>query len=212
LAAFARPTLGQAGPVTVDTSQSPDLAAWARTVENRAAAWWKIISQELASPGYVPPDAVKLIVTKTRPSGWGGPGQADTIFLNAAFSQAHPEHLNYIAHDMVHVVQTYRGQVKIWLFTGIADYVRYYVLFPLDPERFFKPGAGDYRRGFSIAAALLDWVERTQGVGSVRRLNAAMREGRDGEQTLQAMIGMTLDEAWAKVLADFVEGSPAPHA
>ena len=144
--------------------------------------------------------------------GWGGPAQADTIFLNAAFSKAQSEHVNKIAHVLMHVAQTYHGPVKVWLFTGIADYVRYYVLFPLDPERFFRSDVGDYCRGFNLAAALLDWVERIQGVGSIRKLTATMRNGANGEAMLQAMAGMTLDEACAKVMADLMEGSPAPHA
>jgi hypothetical protein len=209
----AQPVFAASGKVIIDLDdrEAPGLAPFGLEAVRRAQDWWPIINDALASAGYTPPPKVTLAFSTTAPSGWAGPAHPTLLYLNAMFTSARPNHFNYIAHELVHVVQSYPGPVKQWLFEGIADYVRYYVLFPQDPERFLKPGPGDYRRGYNWAAALLDWVERSRGVGSVRKINAALRQGQDGEAVLRELAGMSLDDAWAKVETDLVEGSPAPR-
>jgi hypothetical protein len=47
---------------------------------------------------------------------------------------------------------------------------------------------------------LLDFVERTHGAGSVRRVNAAMRTGGDGEAELLKITGATPFTLWRAYL------------
>ena len=82
----------------------------------------------------------------------------------------------------------------------MADYMRYYVLLPHDPQRAFDPSRFTYQLGYQPAAALLDFVERTYGAGSVRRVNAAMRTGGDGEAELLKITGATPLTLWRAYL------------
>lgn len=203
---------GDTPTVVVDASAAPPLAGWAQMLGVHARRWWPLITAALASPGYTPPSPVRLVLSTTRPSAWAGPTEPGTVYVNAAASAAHPRHLLYIAHEMTHAAQGYSGPQRVWLVEGVADYVRYYVLFPQDPERFFPPAGADYRHGFNQAAALLDRLERLRGPGSVRALNATMRQGRDGSAALAEALGVGLDEAWRQVMTDLADGSPAPRA
>jgi hypothetical protein len=202
--------------IVVDADEAPDLAMAGEEIRRRAQSWWRIINEELASPGYRPPATVTLRFTKSLPDGIAGRAVGAVIELNAPYVAAHPisaypQFYNFAGHELTHVVQNYPKHVH-WLVEGIADWMRYYVLFPQDHERFFNPSAGDYTHGYQPAAALLDYIERVHGVGSVKRLNAAMRDGDDGELVLAQIAGQSLDEVWAKVLDGLTEGSPIPRA
>jgi hypothetical protein len=201
--------------IEVDADEAPELAAAGEEISKRAQNWWRIINDELASPGYRPPEKVVLRFTKSLPDRLAGRAVGQVIELNAPYVAAHPitaypQFYNFAGHELVHIVQNYPRQIP-WITEGIADYVRYYVLFPQDRERFFNPQAGDFRRGYQPAAALLDYIERTHGLGSVRRLNAAMRAGDDGDLVLAQLAGASLDDVWAKVLDTLTDGAPIPR-
>ncbi len=198
--------------IDLDMRAAPGLQPWAEEVRRRAYAWWAIINDELAFSGYTPTRRITLRFSNAMPDGIAGQESGgDSINLNAPYIAAHPTYYNYIAHELVHVFQNYPQPLNPWLTEGVADYVRYYVIFPQDPERLFKPDSGTYRRGYQQAAALLDWVERTHGVGSVRALNATLHGGGDGEAMLEKMTGLPLDSIWDKVLTALREGSPVPR-
>jgi hypothetical protein len=96
------------------------------------------------------------------------------------------------------VAQAYPSGVK-WLKEGIADYIRYYVLFP-DPRRPLPPGL-TYQVGYLPAAAMLDWASRRYSRTLVRDVNAAMRAGHDGEGALAQITGQTPQGLWAAFTA-----------
>ena len=204
--------------VEVDTDDFPQFAAAGHEMKRRAASWWPIINEALASPGYRPPNKVTLHFTKFLPDNVVGRAVGDdAIELNANFFEAHPiathPHLyTVLAHELAHVAQHYPPLATKWLTEGIADYVRFYVLFPDDPARFFDPMHGDFRTGYQPAAAMLDHVERTCGMGSVRQVNAYLRKGRDGEGALAKVAGMPPEDVWNNVLTALTDGSPVPRA
>lgn len=202
--------------IVVDADEAPELAPAGEEIRRRAQSWWRIINQELASPGYRPPDTVTLRFTRSLPDRIAGHAAGTVIELNAPYVAAHPialypQFYNFAGHELVHIVQNYPRRIP-WITEGIADYVRYYVLFPQDRERAFNPQAGDFRRGYQPAASLLDYIERVHGLGSVRRLNAAMRNGDDGELVLAQIAGEPLEQVWGKVIDALTEGSPVPTA
>ena len=199
--------------VRIDVTQAPELGSWAQIVARRVVSWWSIINNEISPAGYSPTNTVVLRFTTDLPDRLAGHTVGNVISLSAPYITAHPTYFNYVGHELVHVAQEdYRAPFSVWLEEGMADYVRYYILFPQDPERFFNPKTADYRRGYQPAAALLDYVERTKGIGSVKKVNAAMLKGDDGEQVLAQIAGEPLADVWAKVVAAFTDGSPAPQA
>jgi hypothetical protein len=215
MAALCAPgvALAQTPPLSVvlDTKEAPELLPWAQVLARRAALWWPTINGALADPGYQPPQTVVFQFLKSMPDHLAGYTIGNVIQLNAAYIEAHPTYYNYVGHELVHVVQAYPKPFSLWLFEGVADYIRYYVLFPQDGERSFNPNAYDYRHGYQPAAALLNWVERSHGRGTVRQLNAAMRRGEDGEAALERLTGSEPDTLWSQVLASLTDGAPLPH-
>jgi hypothetical protein len=197
---MAAPTVARASnasvQISIDTSNAPQLAAWADALRPMMQRWWPVITATLSSPGFEAPDRVNVVFQEFSQANVGAATVGDTIHVNLADIQAHPDDFGRVAHEMVHVVQAYPQPNITWLVEGIADYMRYYVLLPNDPRRAFNAHRFTYQLGYQPAAALLDWVERTHGAGSVRRVNAAMRSGGDGEAELLKITGATPFTLW----------------
>ena len=198
------PTAARASNATadmvVDTGNAPQLAAWAAALKPMMQRWWPVITAALASPGYEAPGRVNVAFRDFGQANVGAATIGDTIYVNLPDIQAHPDDFGRVAHEMVHVVQAYPQPNIQWLTEGIADYLRYYVLLLDDPRRAFDPHRATYERGYQPAAALLDWVERRHG-GAVRQINAAMRQGGDGEAELLKITGSTPLTLWRAYLA-----------
>ncbi|HWF00634.1 MAG TPA: basic secretory protein-like protein [Caulobacteraceae bacterium] len=197
--------------VEVDTSQAPDLAAWGVEVQARAPHWWRTINRVLAAPGFTPPAKIFIRPSPASalPPRAAAQARGEVIFVNAPYLRAHPQY-NFIAHEMVHIVQPYGTHSPGWVVEGIADWVRYYILFPDDQERLWDPSRGDWRRGYQQAAALLDYEERVHGAGTVRALNAALHRGEDPVAWLQRLDRTSLPLVWDQVLQALRDGSPPP--
>jgi hypothetical protein len=162
--------------------------------------WWPAINAALASPGFTPPSFVRIVFHDLDPPNAGAYTTGATIIVNLTDILAHQDDYGRVAHELVHVAQHYPEPNINWLTEGIADYMRYYVLLPADPRRRFDPERRTYQAGYQPAAALLDWVERRHGAGSVKRINAAMRGGGDGEAELLAITGSTPLTLWRAYL------------
>jgi hypothetical protein len=187
--------------VEVDTSNAPQLAMWAEQLKTMMLGWWPVITAALASPGYEAPEFLKVIFRNISPANIGVMASGDTIIVNLTDIQANPSDYGRVAFAMAAIAQAYPEPNIRWLRTGIADYLRYYVLLPEDVARRFDPYRTTYETGFQPAAALLDWVERMHGAGSVRRINAVMRQGGDGEAELAKITGETPMTLWRAYLA-----------
>jgi len=182
--------------IEIDTSNAPELAGWGQKLRGMIAGWWPMINATLASPGYTPPDFVRIVFRDIDPPNAGAYSAGATIVVNLTDILGHQDDYGRVAHELVHLAQQYPKPNINWLVEGIADWVRYYVLLPGDPRRNFDPGHITYQVGYQPAAALLDWVERGYGAGSVKRINAAMRRGGDGEAELLAITGSTPLTLW----------------
>jgi len=186
--------------VLIDTSNVPELADWCAQLKTRVEGWWPVITTTLASPGYEAPDEVNIRFEDLEPANIGAFTRGNTITVNRADILLHQDDYGRVAHELTHVVQAFPEPNITWLTEGIADYLRYYVLLPNDPRRAFPADRVTYQIGYQPAAALLDWVERTHGAGSVRRVNAAMRTGGDGEMELFRITGATPFTLWRAYL------------
>jgi len=199
-APFAARASNEAIRVEIDTASAPQMAPWARRLEGLIAGWWPVITRALASPGYQAPDLVKIEFREIEPANVGAFSEGNAIVVNLADISAHPDDYGRVAHELAHMVQAYPSPNIMWLREGVADWVRYYVLMPDDPKRAFDPHRITYEVGYQPAAALLDFVERIHGAGSVRRVNAVMRAGGDGEAELLSITGATPFTLWRAYL------------
>ncbi|KAF2149054.1 PBSP domain protein [Myriangium duriaei CBS 260.36] len=92
------------------------------------------------------------------------------------------ELLGVICHELVHCWQ-YDGQGTApgGLIEGVADWVRLNAGYV--PPHWGKDCQGDWHKGYQTTAYFLDWVEKQQGKGSVRRINEKLRVSKYDEKT-----------------------------
>ncbi|EHQ30487.1 basic secretory protein-like protein [Mucilaginibacter paludis] len=123
-----------------------------------------------------------------------------TVRFNPAWFRQHPEDIDVVTHEVMHIVQNY-GDNKVpgWLTEGIADYGRY--KFGVNNKRsgWKLP---DYQQGqkytdaYQITARFLVWLEKNKRPTIVNELNEAMRSGTYTPALWQKLTGKNVDELW----------------
>lgn len=214
----------EARPLTVTLAFGPrvpsDLQArletWAAALQSRMSIWWPVIAARLASPGYTPPDHLALTFFRIdNPNVPAFTTRGPRINIDPwKLSERlnNPDTFGMAAHELVHVGQGYaEGAGPGWITEGIADYLRYYVLLPNDPGRFFDPRGLSATSGYQPTAGLLDWVERSSP-GSVQTLNRVMRDGGDAAAALTRLAGAPPDALWAAYMATHPPAADAAAA
>lgn len=180
--------------VVVDTHDAPDLADWGKEAGTKCLTWLPKLTTLLPSEGFV---ASKEVILKFDPAKEGvASAQGNTITIAAGWVRRHPEDFGMVIHELVHVVQDYRGKGESWLTEGIADYMRYWIYEPGTRTFEINRVKNHYRQGYGTAGAFLDWIERTKAKGTVVKLNAASREGNYREALFQEWFGQSLDGLW----------------
>lgn len=180
--------------VVVDTHDTADLAEWGSKAGREVLTWLPKLSTLLTSEGHTPPNEVTL---RFDPSYDGvAYTQGATIVVAADWVRRHPDDVGLVIHELVHVVQDYRGRGEGWLTEGIADYIRYWIYEPGRRTFPIERGKSHYRQGYGTDGAFLDWIERTRSKGAVAKLNGACREGRYDAARFAEIAGTPLDELW----------------
>jgi hypothetical protein len=121
--------------------------------------------------------------------------------INPQWMKFHPEDLDVVTHEVMHVVQSYRSFDPGWLTEGIADYVRYvYGVNNKDggwilPD--YRPGQS-YRNAYRVTARFLLWVEKNKYNKIVDDMDKAMRDGSYAPELWKKLTGKTVDELWSE--------------
>jgi hypothetical protein len=211
-AAFALPGLAcaQDAPALFDVTWNVKLSrgdraaleAWVARLQALAPAWWATITTALASPGFTPVSRITLEINEIMPKTIPAVTFGTRIVVDAGYVRGqvdNPDRLRMVGHEMVHVAQAYPENFPHWLSEGIADYLRYYVLFPDDPARAYDPANIDLWFGYTPLAGLLDFIEQRHP-GTVKAVNADLRTGGDGLEPLEQAAG-PLTRAWRDYMA-----------
>lgn len=122
------------------------------------------------------------------------------VTIAQAWLVKNPGDVDVVTHEVMHLVQAYPPRSGPgWLVEGIADYVRYkygvdntganWSLPDLKPEH-------HYTNSYRITARFLDWVERTQRKGIVKKLDSALRNREYSADLWKQLTGSSLDELW----------------
>ena len=124
---------------------------------------------------------------------------------NPRWLVAHPEDIDVVTHEVMHIVQAYPpDSCPGWLTEGIADYARYTFGVNNGPGHWALPDykAGqNYTNSYRIAARFLVWLERHGHPRLVDKLNRAARLGTYTPAIWRQQTGHSLDELWAAYAA-----------
>ncbi|MBE7173236.1 MAG: secretory protein [Williamsia sp.] len=122
------------------------------------------------------------------------------VRYNPAWLKSHPEDIDVVTHEVMHIVQSYgRGGGPGWLTEGIADYVRY--TFGVNNLQ-GKWALPDYKEGqsytnsYRITARFLVWLEQQGNKTVVDSLDKAARAHTYTPEIWKELTGKTLDELW----------------
>ncbi|KAF1014736.1 MAG: hypothetical protein GAK31_02223 [Stenotrophomonas maltophilia] len=130
--------------------------------------------------------------------------KAATITINSGWLAKHPDDVDLVTHEAMHIVQGYPGyaneKVPGWLVEGIADYAR---------DRYGVDNAAggwalpttvkagqNFDTGYRVTGAFLKWSE-AQHPGLVLALDGALRSGAYVPALWQKRTGKALPALWA---------------
>lgn len=188
--------------ITVDSSATPDLAAWSKHAGELCAEWYPKIATLLASEGFVPPKRVRLIFHAKKEGVADTAG--DTINMAANYVRHATNDFGMVIHELTHVVQSYgHGGNPGWLVEGVADYIRLTQYEPQARRPRIDPDHASYRDAYKTTAIFLEWAETTYDKQLVHKLNRAMRDGVFNLELFKTNTGHSIDGLW-KQFTDMV--------
>ncbi|WP_421942546.1 basic secretory protein-like protein [Pedobacter sp.] len=113
----------------------------------------------------------------------------------------HPEDIDVVTHEVMHIVQDYGRSVGPgWLTEGVADYARYkfgvdnagakWALPDLKPEH-------SYKNSYRITARFFAWIEKNVKAGTIKAVDASLRDHTYTNAIWASLTGKDLDGLWA---------------
>lgn len=193
--------------ITIDTTETPDLTAWAhQELAPVVREWYPKLVKMLPSDGYEAPTQVSITFSESM-QGVAATGGTRVRCAAAWFRQnLQGEAKGAIVHELVHVVQNYglaqrsnpsATRTPGWLVEGICDYIRWFLY---EPETHGAEitsrsiSRARYDGNYRISGNFLNWVVATYDKDVVVKLNAAAREGRYSEDLWKTATGHTVQE------------------
>ncbi len=123
-----------------------------------------------------------------------------TVRFSPAWFRKHPEDIDVVTHEVMHVVQSYRWRhIPRWLTEGIADYVRYEYGINNKAAGWTLPdyhSKQSYKDAYRITARFLVWLTKKVNKSAVSQLDAALRDGTYSKKIWKQMTGKTIDQLW----------------
>jgi len=113
----------------------------------------------------------------------------------------HPEDIDVVTHEVMHIVQDYGRSVGPgWLTEGIADFARSkfgidnagakWALPELKPEH-------TYKNSYRITARFFTWIEKKVKPGTIKAVDASLRDHNYTPDIWAKLTGKDLDGLWA---------------
>jgi hypothetical protein len=196
--------------ITFDYSQAPELKDWVEnTLKPDCVKWYPIIVGMLPSEGYQAPKKFS-VVFRNDYRGVAATGGTRVVCAIDWFSKnLKGEAAGAVVHELVHVVQQYRGarggnRNPGWLVEGLADWLRWFNYEPESARPHPRPDRANYNDSYRTTGHFLDYVVKKYDKDLIKKLNAAMREGKYTDQIWKDSTGKTLEELgqeWKQSLA-----------
>jgi hypothetical protein len=124
----------------------------------------------------------------------------DTVTISAQWMHKHPEDIDVITHEVMHIVQDYGNSTGPgWLTEGIADYARYKFGINNEAAKWALPAyksSQNYDNAYRVTARFLLWMEEKVKPGIVKTLDKQLRKHTFTDNSWQQLTGKTVDELW----------------
>lgn len=122
-----------------------------------------------------------------------------TIHLGAKFYRQHPDALDVVTHEAMHIVQSLGSGAPAWLIEGIADWGRN--RYGVDNHDWsmppYAPGQS-YRDSYRITARFLTWLDKHEKRGVVLALDRWLRRKAYSDDVWVELTGKRADELWQR--------------
>jgi len=185
-----------------DVNDSPRLVEWGKTAKVLIEEWHHRIANLIPTKGFEVPTEVSLKIRKSS-RGIGGTS-GGRITVSSGWIEKHPDDIGLVFHELVHVIQDYKGSGSGWVTEGIADYLRWAIYEGKDQNWFpvsEKPQG--YKDSYQVAGGFFLWLETDACPGIVNKLNTAIRRGTYKDETFfKEVSGHTIDSLWADYIKD----------
>lgn len=169
-----------------------------RETERLAQTFFAVYPRLMAE--YNPNSARRVLISIERRYQGVAATSGARIHMNPAWFRQHPEDLDVITHEGMHIVQAYRQWEPVWLREGIADYARYRFGVNNPAARWkppeYNPGQS-YQDAYQVTARFLVWLEKRVKPGIVKALDQSLREGTYEVENWRKLTGKTVDELWS---------------
>jgi len=124
------------------------------------------------------------------------------VTISSAWMHKHPEDIDVITHEVMHIVQDYGDSVGPgWLTEGIADYARNKFGVNNAAANWSLPAykpTQNYDNAYRITARFLLWIEVKVKPGMVRTLDFQLRTHSFTNNSWKQLTGKTVDELWSR--------------
>jgi hypothetical protein len=203
-----------AGIVSRDTIKKK---AYSLVFINKDSAFSAVTKQRMIDTYFtVYPKEAKRFNKKTLPlvtiiidPGYKGVAAAGNgvIRVSPKWMTDHPEDIDVVTHEVMHIVQSYPGGAGPgWLTEGIADYVRYTFGVNNDAGKWSLPKfdtSQSYTNAYRVTARFLVWIEKNNKKKQVvNKLDNALRTKTYKPEIWTELTGKTLDELWGEYAKD----------
>lgn len=123
------------------------------------------------------------------------------VRVNPEWMRKHPEDIDIVTHEVMHIVQSYPGGAGPgWITEGIADYVRYKFGVNNAEGGWTLPeytSQQSYRNAYRVTARFFLWIEKNYKSDLVQKLDKEMREKKYTPAFWEKETSRTVDELWS---------------
>ena len=193
--------------INFDLTETPDLKEWCEEkLQPVCEHWYPRIVTMLESEGYTAPQKFSVVFHRDM-RGVAHTAGRDVHCAAAWFRRnLEGEAVGAVVHELVHVVQQYgrvrgRNRNPGWLVEGVADYIRWFLYEPPSQRPEVNPARANYTDSYRTTAAFLHYLVETHDRDLIKKLNAAMRDGKYHDGLWKELIGKDVDTLWQ----DFIE-------
>ncbi|MDE1191721.1 MAG: basic secretory protein-like protein [Arachidicoccus sp.] len=170
------------------------------TEQKMTDAFFKVYPEEAKEYN---PDTKKKVIIVIDTAYKGVAATAGIVVrVNPKWMHDHPEDVDVVTHEVMHIVQSYHGNAGPgWITEGIADFVRNqfgvnnkvaeWSLTPFNSKQ-------SYTNAYRITARFFVWIQKKHDKTFVCELDAAMRSHTYTNDFWKNKTGKTVDELWAE--------------